>query len=261
MPSRWEGDDRGRGIADAHQLVAGASELVAAFGEPDWVAEDPEAHLLVHIEDWCASDGRLAVRDAHIDDAGAYVLDLQWRGGAAGVGRVRAASFALVGSFAETATYVRQHRDGTTLRFDVGTGEVGAGTSFAPHGHTVVLNVTQSRASARPTFPLMVSFAASWAVLVLTVVGFTFSLTVGAATGERAGWGFGSAFVAYVLMTAVDLWCFANGDRPFARPGGGFEASGNAAGNGLMTGTHQDAATVTLTIGDLVAHSVTRGIQ
>jgi hypothetical protein len=31
MPARWEGDNRGRGIADAAQLVPGASELVASL--------------------------------------------------------------------------------------------------------------------------------------------------------------------------------------------------------------------------------------
>jgi hypothetical protein len=39
MNRRWDDDERGGGIADAHQLVAGASELVAAFGARDWVAE------------------------------------------------------------------------------------------------------------------------------------------------------------------------------------------------------------------------------
>ncbi|HET7051805.1 MAG TPA: hypothetical protein VFI54_26275 [Solirubrobacteraceae bacterium] len=42
MNRRWDDDERGHGVADARQLVAGARELVAAFGERDWVAEDPE---------------------------------------------------------------------------------------------------------------------------------------------------------------------------------------------------------------------------
>jgi hypothetical protein len=48
MSTRWEGDDRGRGIATAGQLVPGVGDLLAAFNEPDWVAEQPEAHLLPH---------------------------------------------------------------------------------------------------------------------------------------------------------------------------------------------------------------------
>jgi hypothetical protein len=65
MPPRWEGDNRGRGVADAAQLAPGASELVAAFTQPAWVAEQPEIHLRPHIEAWCRRDQRLALIDAH----------------------------------------------------------------------------------------------------------------------------------------------------------------------------------------------------
>jgi hypothetical protein len=44
MQPRWDGDTRGRGIGDAAQLVPGAGELFEAFGQPDWVAEDPQLH-------------------------------------------------------------------------------------------------------------------------------------------------------------------------------------------------------------------------
>ena len=97
MPTRWEGDDRGRGIADAAQLVPGASELVAAFAEPDWVAEQPELHLRPHVEEWCRRDGRLALTAASADEASAFVLECEWRGQPAGVGQVRAAVFSLIG--------------------------------------------------------------------------------------------------------------------------------------------------------------------
>jgi hypothetical protein len=148
MAARWEDDDRGHGVGDAAQLVPGANELVAAFGEPDWVAERPEAHLRPHVEAWCQHDGRLALHDANVDDSAAYVLDLEWRDPSAGVGQARAAVFSLIGSFAESATYVRQRRStagddaAATLRFEVGTGELAADARFAPHGHVVVINVS-----------------------------------------------------------------------------------------------------------------------
>jgi hypothetical protein len=148
MPSRWDGDDRGRGIGDAGQLVTGARELIAAFSEPTWAAEQPEAHLGPHVEQWCQQDGRLALQGAWIDDHHAYVLDLEWRGDSARVGQARAAVFSLIGSFAESATYVRQyrvhsHRDvsDASLWFEVGTGELASDTRFHPHGHAVVINV------------------------------------------------------------------------------------------------------------------------
>lgn len=147
MPPRWDGDNRGRGVADAAQLVPGASELVAAFMQPAWVAEQPEIHLRPHVEAWCRRDQRLALADAHTDEMNAYILDLEWGGASASVGEARAAAFALIGSFAESATYVRQRRvasdgGGSTMRlqFEVGTGEL-ADARFDAHGHVVVINV------------------------------------------------------------------------------------------------------------------------
>jgi hypothetical protein len=148
MWARWDGDIRGRGIGDAAQLVPGANELVGAFTQPSWVAEEPERHLRPHVEAWCQRDHRLALTDAFIDDRNAYVLDLQWCGASAGVGQARAAVFSLIGSFAETATYVRQRRVAShgsgsemELQFEVGTGELAPDASFEPHGHVVVINV------------------------------------------------------------------------------------------------------------------------
>ena len=150
MSSRWDGDDRGLGVGDALQFVPGGRELIAAFGEPGWVAESPEVHLRPHVEAWCQRDGRLALSSAHTDQSNAYIVDLDWRGASASVGQARAAVFSLIGSFAESATYVRQRRvthDGDEsalrqLRFEVGTGELAPDSRFHPHGHTVVINVT-----------------------------------------------------------------------------------------------------------------------
>src|SRR5947209_19342164 len=131
MAARWDGDDRGQGIADAARLVPGASELIAAFRQPMWVAEQPELHLLPHIEAWCQQDRRFALTGAHTDGMDAYVLDFEWHGQARRVGEARAAVFSLIGSFAESATYVRQRRvEGALgraamqLQFEVGTGEL-----------------------------------------------------------------------------------------------------------------------------------------
>lgn len=148
MPARWDGDNRGDGIGDAAQLVPGASELVAAFSEAAWVAEQPEIHLRPHVEAWCERDQRLALSDAYTDDRHAYVLDLEWCGAPVSVGEARATVFSLIGSFAEGASYVRQRRiggdtDGSPqrLRFEVGTGELAPEARFEPHGHVVVINV------------------------------------------------------------------------------------------------------------------------
>lgn len=147
MAARWDGDERGQGIADGAQLVSGASELVEAFRQPTWVAEQPEVHLLPHVEAWCRRDRRLALTDAYTDGTNAYVLDFDWQGATGSVGDARAAVFSLIGSFAESATYVRQRRvaagdaSAMELQFEVGTGELRPETRFEPHGHVVVINV------------------------------------------------------------------------------------------------------------------------
>jgi hypothetical protein len=145
---RWDDDDRGHGVGDATQLVAGATELVEAFGESAWVAEEPELHLRPHMEAWCQHDQRLRLLGAHVDPADGYILDLEWRGEPGSVGQARAAVFSLIGSFAESATYVRQRRfksdaggSTMTLRFEVGTGELAPDSRFASHGHVVIVDV------------------------------------------------------------------------------------------------------------------------
>ena len=128
--------------------MPGASELVTAFRDTAWVAERPEIHLRPHVEAWCERDRRLAVNDAYIDDRHSYVLDVEWQGPPACVGEARATVFSLIGSVAESATYVRQRRvadgvDGSEerLQFEVCTGALAFDASFEPHGHVVVINV------------------------------------------------------------------------------------------------------------------------
>jgi hypothetical protein len=62
VPGRWDIDERGRGVADASQFAQGAGELVDAMREPNWVAEEPEAHLLPHLRRACeAADAPLVL--------------------------------------------------------------------------------------------------------------------------------------------------------------------------------------------------------
>ena len=142
---RWDGDERGEGVADATAFAAGAVELVDAMRLPKWVAEEPEIHLLPHIETACRTLP-FEIEGAGVADEASYDLLLRWTEEAAPVGQVRAAAFALVGSFAEVSTYVGQRRitatphEGESLVFDVVTGILGG--PFAPHGHTVRITVS-----------------------------------------------------------------------------------------------------------------------
>lgn len=140
MERRWDGDERGGGVADARTYAPGAAELVEAMHEQGWVAEDPDAHLLPHLERACRSLPLELVR-AETRGDGTFVVELTWLGDTAGAAAVRSAVYALAGSIAETASYVRQRRDGSRLVFELVTGEIGDDLRFAPHGHSVSFEV------------------------------------------------------------------------------------------------------------------------
>jgi hypothetical protein len=142
---RWEGDERGDGVADAATFLDGATELIAAMRRPNWVAEQPDLHLLPHLEQAC-KPLPLEILAARTMEDGTYEVQLDWRGDESGVGGIRATIFSLLGEIAEPSTYVRQHRtdpgggSGVALTFDVVTGIVDD-VPFKPHGHTLRLTV------------------------------------------------------------------------------------------------------------------------
>ena len=147
---RWDGDERGEGVADAAPFAAGALELVQAMQRAKWVAEEPDLHLQPHLERACRSLP-LQFEDARSAADGTFEVSLRWTGENPREADVRAAVFSLVGSFAELATYVRQRRteetgDGDrTFLFEIVTGFLDGESRFAPHGHTVRVRVSATQ--------------------------------------------------------------------------------------------------------------------
>jgi hypothetical protein len=139
---RWEGDMKGAGIGDATRFLGGVHELEQAMSQKDWIAEDPQAHLLPHLMEACERpDSLLTLESTHVADDGTYIVTLGLREGDTSVGQQRAALFALLGEVSETATYVRQRRsDSGGLIFEVVTGIVDG--QFAPHGHTLLIRLS-----------------------------------------------------------------------------------------------------------------------
>jgi hypothetical protein len=134
---RWDIDERGHGVADAVAEVPELERLRAAMLEPDWVAEQPDAHLLPHIERASAEHGWTVTR-ADVVDA---VLDVEVH--APGARSPTEAAYALLGTFAEPATHVatRTHDVGREIAVTVTTGVLEGDSRFAPHGHVVRLRV------------------------------------------------------------------------------------------------------------------------
>src|SRR5215475_4006131 len=92
---RWDDDERGEGVADASQFADGASDLVAAMRRPNWVAEQPEMHLLPHLEHACESLP-FRILEASTSADGVYDVQLGWTGDESGVGVIRASMFGLL---------------------------------------------------------------------------------------------------------------------------------------------------------------------
>ena len=129
---RWDTDERGRGVADASALAPGVHELAQALTVEDWVAEEPELHLLPHIEQACDEAG-FELLDHRLEEA-VFTIRVAWPG-TPRPAEMRAAAFVIVGSFAESATSIRQ-RD---LSFEIVTGLLDVDTKFKSHGHLVRL--------------------------------------------------------------------------------------------------------------------------
>ncbi len=137
---RWDIDEIGHGIASGRAFTPDVQRLEAALELPDWIAEQPEAHLLPHIRRVVESPESpydLALWEI-VDDV--LVVDLvRKRPGIRGDDME--VVLAIVGGFAEPATHIRQRRIGDSFEYDIATGVLEGDSVFAPHGHLVRLRV------------------------------------------------------------------------------------------------------------------------
>ena len=146
-PPRWDPDERGIGVGDAHAHLDVIDGLRRAAAEPGWVAEDPDAHLGPHL---AAAAGPLAIDSAVAAPDGTYELRLRWAGpGDPDRGAVRAAVYAMIESVAESTTLVHELHEPEDLVFEVVTGTLAGEGPFATHGHTLRLRIRDPRAADR----------------------------------------------------------------------------------------------------------------
>lgn len=137
---RWDIDEIGHGIGSARGWVPEARRLIESMAAPDWVAEEPEAHLLPHIERACSAAGSLLRLDGwSIDDMGVLEVRVALRAAAANQRSIRAAALALLGEVAEVRTFTIERSQDRI--FEMVTGVCEGDGEFAPHGHVVRLLV------------------------------------------------------------------------------------------------------------------------
>jgi hypothetical protein len=138
---RWDTDERGHGVGPGDAFSPNVQELADALPGSGWVAEEPEAHLLPHLEAACAEPGSPWTITSWTVDDGVFVVDVSWSGSWGAWDSLRGDAFALLGRIAEHTTHVRQRTIDEGVEFEMATGTVTGETPFVPHGHLIRLRV------------------------------------------------------------------------------------------------------------------------
>ncbi len=137
---RWEGDTIGAGVGDAGEFAPRLRRLLNEMVLPDWVTEDPQKHLLPHIERAVDEGAPFRIVDDIVVSA-VYVLTLTWQRQEGSISQLRADVFALVGTVAETTTHVQQRVRADRVEFEVVTGILEGESRFRTHGHMLRLKI------------------------------------------------------------------------------------------------------------------------
>ena len=133
---RWEGDERLRGVAKASGVGPDLATLIAAAGTPGWISEEPDQHLLPHLMAALeTANDTLSLVSWRIDGA-ALELTLSSPDGIS-ARETRGAIFRLLGTVAESTTFVRETVVDKARRYEVCTGTLDGDGPFAGHGHTL----------------------------------------------------------------------------------------------------------------------------
>jgi hypothetical protein len=128
-------------MADGASLAPGVQRLLEAMAQPNWVAEDPDAHLLPALREAGSRPGSpWTLRSAELQD-GLYRLTVDWAGQPATLSQLRADAYALIGAIAEGATNIHQQVLASGVNYEVVTGLLEEQTPFRSHGHLLRLHV------------------------------------------------------------------------------------------------------------------------
>lgn len=138
---RWDTDERGRGVASAKQSLPAIEQLKELAETGDWVAEDPEIHLLPGIRER-AEISAFSLDSFEVEPDGAFRVRL---GSATKLSRreIRQSVWSILGGVVELSTLVRESASGDAVRFEVVTGIPPDEGRFATHGHTIRIEVAQ----------------------------------------------------------------------------------------------------------------------
>lgn len=138
---RWEGDERGHGVANGAWIREDVAALGNALADSAWIAERVAELLLPSLQRAVdESDERWQIIDTSVVEH-VLKLELGWSVPGPSFRQLRADVFALLGHIAESATFVQQSVAAESVHYRVTTGEPANG-QFAPHGHLLELTIS-----------------------------------------------------------------------------------------------------------------------
>jgi hypothetical protein len=138
---RWDGDRTGAGVSDGEAFAPPLRTLLDEMARPDWNTEQPEAHLLPHLERWCAREGSPFGLRAAAEEDTLFVVDLDTARGTTSE-HVRELVYALISTIAEPTTVIVETREDEVDIFDVTLALTARQSTFPKgHGHLVRFRV------------------------------------------------------------------------------------------------------------------------
>jgi hypothetical protein len=138
---RWDIDQRGRGIDDAAEHLPALQAFADAMQSHDWVAEDPQAHLLPHIEASCRALPNVWRLAGTETDVACFVVRLGWLRALGDSRQLTRDVYTLLGAIAENGTFLHMSKRDGMVVVEVTTGMLDGEGPFRGHGHTLRLEV------------------------------------------------------------------------------------------------------------------------
>jgi hypothetical protein len=145
---RWDGDERGRGIADGTAHAPHVRRLLDTMASPGWMAEDPDGHMLPRLGSACQEAGSPWTLLSTRLDGAVFEVALAWDREGSCIGRLRAYAYALIGSVAEGSGHICQHVADGGIFYEVTTGMLDGDSGFSAHEHLQRLLVRGEAARA-----------------------------------------------------------------------------------------------------------------
>jgi hypothetical protein len=129
---RWDTDDRFVGVTDAGIVATDVERLLSMTREPGWITED----ALAHLGPSCTAAAEMLDVEIARMEVVEDVLEIDIREPTRDEPRApRIVAYGLIGSFAESATHIREARVDGAVVLEVITGVLPGDSAFATHGH------------------------------------------------------------------------------------------------------------------------------